>query len=73
MTVTFNKNLKTCKGIFVKRDEKGKWEDDKGEMILDFFGISLRASRFLRVLPKLGGMAIYWGLEAVLKPPATLH
>ena len=37
-------------------------------MILDFFGISIRASRFFHVLSKLRGMAIYWGREAVLKP-----
>ena len=42
-------------------------------MILDFFGLSIRASRFFRVLPKLRGMAICWGLESVLKPPADLH
>ena len=42
-------------------------------MILDFFGISIRASRFFHVLSKLGGMAIYWGLEAMFKPPARVE
>ena len=42
-------------------------------MILDFFGISIRASRFFRVLPKLGGMAIYGTLKVVLKPPTKVH
>ena len=42
-------------------------------MILDFFGISIRASRFFRVLSKLGGMAVYGGLGVMLKPPAELH
>ena len=37
------------------------------------FGISIRASRFFRVLPKLRGMAVYGGLGVVLKPPAQLH
>ena len=37
-------------------------------MILDFFGISIRASRFFRVLPKLRGMAVYRTLEV-----ETLH
>ena len=31
-----------------------------------------RASRFFRVLPKLGGMAVYGTLEVRLKPPAKL-
>ena len=38
-----------------------------------FFGISIRASRFFRVLSKLRGIAINWGLEAVLKPPARVR
>ena len=41
-------------------------------MILDFFKISLRASRVFCVLPKLGGMAIYGTMEIVLKPPTEL-
>ena len=36
-----------------------------GRYDFGFFGISIRASRFFRVLSKLGGMVIYWGLEAV--------
>ena len=36
------------------------------------FGISIRVSRFFRVLSKLGGMAICWGMEAMFKPPARV-